>query len=210
MIFYKILEVIRKGVLKMKDRIPMYPGRVKLVPVEGQENVFDMVRADDPVEGGTPLSKATLLSDQTVEKIWGDDAPENPTVNDALYEVAGKKLYNHYLLMGFGTVTEEVSASILLHIVNDKAEPITSESLLNTYVSQIDGFGNVYSCLFGDVREGNKKYPVISSDTCFFKTGERLFLDVTYMKINANTVQIESLPYFLSFEKIYQDTVISF
>lgn len=30
----------------MKDRVPLYPGRVKLTPVTGQENTFDLVRAD--------------------------------------------------------------------------------------------------------------------------------------------------------------------
>lgn len=49
----------------MQDRVPRYPGRVKLVPVSGQENVFDLVRADQPTQDGTPLSKATLLKDST-------------------------------------------------------------------------------------------------------------------------------------------------
>lgn len=56
----------------MKDRIPTYPGRVKLVPVAGQANVYDMVRADEPVEAGTPLNKATLLTDQTATKLGLD------------------------------------------------------------------------------------------------------------------------------------------
>ena len=30
----------------MKDRVSLYPGRVMLTPVAGQENVYDMVRAD--------------------------------------------------------------------------------------------------------------------------------------------------------------------
>lgn len=49
----------------MFDRVPKYPGRVKLVPVEGQENVFDMVRADEATQEGDPLNKATLLKDAT-------------------------------------------------------------------------------------------------------------------------------------------------
>ena len=36
-----------------------------LTPVSGQTNVFDMSRADDPIEDGTPLNKATLLQDDT-------------------------------------------------------------------------------------------------------------------------------------------------
>lgn len=49
----------------MKDRIPLYPGRVKLNPVTGQENTYDMVRADEPTQEGTPLNKASLLKDAT-------------------------------------------------------------------------------------------------------------------------------------------------
>lgn len=49
----------------MQDRVPLYPGRVKMTPVAGQANTFDMVRADDPTQAGTPLNKATLLKDAT-------------------------------------------------------------------------------------------------------------------------------------------------
>ena len=49
----------------MKDRVPLYPGRVKLVPVSGQENVYDMTRSDQPTQEGDPLNKATLLKDAT-------------------------------------------------------------------------------------------------------------------------------------------------
>ena len=49
----------------MLDRVPLYPGRVKLTPVSGQENVYDMVRADQPTQEGTPLNKASLLKDAT-------------------------------------------------------------------------------------------------------------------------------------------------
>lgn len=49
----------------MQDRVPLFPGRVKMTPVAGQANTFDMVRADDPTQAGTPLNKATLLKDAT-------------------------------------------------------------------------------------------------------------------------------------------------
>ena len=57
----------------MKDRIPTYPGRVKLLPVAGQENTYDMVRADSPTQEGTPLNKATLLTDATAALYGGDE-----------------------------------------------------------------------------------------------------------------------------------------
>jgi hypothetical protein len=49
----------------MTDRVPTYPGRVKMIPVEGEVNTYDMQRADSPVEEGTPLNKASLLQDAT-------------------------------------------------------------------------------------------------------------------------------------------------
>ena len=52
--------------IEMKDRIPTYPGRVKMVPVAGQANTYDMVRADEPVEPGTPINKALFDSKASV------------------------------------------------------------------------------------------------------------------------------------------------
>lgn len=51
----------------MKDRVSAYPGRVKLTPVSGQTNVYDLERWDSPTEPGTPLNKANLLSDAVAE-----------------------------------------------------------------------------------------------------------------------------------------------
>lgn len=42
------------------DRVPAYPGRVKMTPVTGQTNVYTMERADNPTQVGTPLNKALL------------------------------------------------------------------------------------------------------------------------------------------------------
>lgn len=60
----------------MQDRVPLYPGRVKLTPVAGHENVYDMVRADQPTQEGTPLNKNSLLKDATAAlfQLSGDTA----------------------------------------------------------------------------------------------------------------------------------------
>lgn len=62
----------------MKDRVPLYPGRVKLTPVAGQENTYDMVRADQPQQEGDPLNKATLYSDDTAASfdLGADSVPD--------------------------------------------------------------------------------------------------------------------------------------
>lgn len=72
----------------MKDRIPTYPGRVKIVPVEGQTNVYDMTREDNPTQDGTQLNKATFLKDTTAAMFGlGDDA-----VPDDVFKAIGNML----------------------------------------------------------------------------------------------------------------------
>lgn len=74
----------------MQDRIPLYPGRVKMTPVAGQANTFDMVRADDPTQEGTPLNKATLLKDATAA-LYGLGTGAVP--DDVLAELGKYKQY---------------------------------------------------------------------------------------------------------------------
>lgn len=74
----------------MRDRVPSYPGRVKLTPVSGQTNTYDMTRADSPTQEGTPLNKDTLLKDTTAASLGltGD-----PTVDEAFAKLAKKSEY---------------------------------------------------------------------------------------------------------------------
>lgn len=74
----------------MQDRIPLYPGRVKMTPVAGQANTFDMVRADDPTQAGTPLNKATFLKDATAA-LYGLGTGAVP--DDVLAELGKYKQY---------------------------------------------------------------------------------------------------------------------
>ena len=69
----------------MKDRVPKYPGRVKITHADGTSEYVTLERADEQVNGneGTPLNKATLLSDDTAAML-GFMSNEDPTVNDAL------------------------------------------------------------------------------------------------------------------------------
>lgn len=65
----------------MKDRTPKYPGRVVLTPVDGMQNTYTLSWADEPIQTGTPLNKATLLSDAVAAllRLTEDD----PTVSNA-------------------------------------------------------------------------------------------------------------------------------
>lgn len=93
----------------MKDRAPTYPGRVRLIPVAGQENTYDIVRADEPQQGGTPLNKATLLDDATAEKLGltGD-----PTVNQALAAILQKPIQATLTAAGWTAITGGYEQSV--------------------------------------------------------------------------------------------------
>lgn len=80
----------------MQDRVPLYPGRVKLTPVAGQENTYDMVRADQPTQDGTPLNKDSLLKDTTAS-LYGlgvDAVPDDALVVLSRFQ---KGLGNEYV-----------------------------------------------------------------------------------------------------------------
>ena len=81
----------------MKDRIPRYAGRIKLIPVENQPNIYDMERADEPIQEGTPLNRHTLLSDQTIAMIG---LTEDATPDDAL------RAFNDKIAEAEQTITE--------------------------------------------------------------------------------------------------------
>lgn len=72
----------------MKDRIPALgqEGRVRIIPEDGSTPFYArMEMADNPLEDGTPLTKGTLLTDETADELWnGAEAPSDPTVNNAL------------------------------------------------------------------------------------------------------------------------------
>ena len=74
----------------MQDRVPLYPGRVTLTPVSGQANTFDLVRADQPTQEGTPLNKASLLKDATAA-LYGLGTGAVP--DDVLAELGKYKQY---------------------------------------------------------------------------------------------------------------------
>ena len=106
----------------MKDRLPLYPGRFKLVPVSGQENVYDMTRADQPTQQGDPLNKATLLKDTTAALFGlGTDA----VPDDVLAMLSKAALYKETPTAQIGTLDvgttiyiEENNISVPYIIVN--------------------------------------------------------------------------------------------
>lgn len=74
----------------MKDRISLYPGRVQLNPVSGMNNVYDVVRADEPLEEGTPLNKNNLLKDTTANLYGMNDEATPDNVFEELHKSMDK------------------------------------------------------------------------------------------------------------------------
>lgn len=62
----------------MQDRIPLHPGRIKLTQVSG--NIYDMERADEPLQVGTPLNKSNLF-DSANETRYGATTPNGALSN---------------------------------------------------------------------------------------------------------------------------------
>ena len=54
----------------MQDRISKYPGRIRLIPVDANNGIYDVVRADEPTQEGTPLNTANLFSSTTSQEIF--------------------------------------------------------------------------------------------------------------------------------------------
>lgn len=95
----------------MQDRVPLYPGRVTLTPVAGQANTYDMTRADQPTQEGTPLNKATLLKDYTANLLG---LPNTAVPDDALLALiigVGAYGYRVKIQLADGTPAEGATVS---------------------------------------------------------------------------------------------------
>lgn len=112
----------------MKDRVSNYPGRVKMTPVTGKTNIYDMELADDPIEAGTPLNKATFLTDATASKL-GFASTDDPTVDDAFNAVPRLSQIQQTLPVAEGVT---VQAGDVVDVVDGQVtRPIVQENVLS-------------------------------------------------------------------------------
>lgn len=100
----------------MKDRVPTYPGRVRLTPVSGQTNVYTLERADVPTQEGTPLNKANLLSDTTANLLIpseGDPTPDKAfrRLSEDAHVIKGNGAPNTSTVGRIGDIYIDVSVS---------------------------------------------------------------------------------------------------
>jgi hypothetical protein len=185
----------------VSDRVPTYPGRVTLTPVAGQTNTFDMVRADQPVEVGTPINKVlmdqkadTLTKNVTVyvstsgSNTTGDGTSTKPyaTINRALQDlpkylggytatinVAAGTYLDPVTISGFsgGTLKVGVGASQAVSLVGIDVIDSTGVQLLIPRVSTASTGGRV---VMVDIRNSSVEIPenmTISTASGADKTG---------------------------------------
>lgn len=113
----------------MQDREPTYPGRVTLTPVYGLANTYDMERADQPLQEGTPINKANLLKDATAALFGKTNAavPDdilNLLSKSTLAQVTGKYTKTTIGTLAVGkTITLNVSGTPKEFIVVHQGKP---------------------------------------------------------------------------------------
>lgn len=113
----------------MKDRVPLYPGRVTLTPVSGQANTFDLTRADQPTQEGTPINKASLLKDATAALFGKTNAAVPDDIlsllsKSTLAQVTGKYTKTTIGTLAVGkTITLNVSGTPKEFIVVHQGKP---------------------------------------------------------------------------------------
>ena len=110
----------------MKDRIPTYPGRVKLIPVEGQENTYTLTMADEPTQEGMALTKANLIHDDTIKELY---FPNDMTDEEA----ANKTIADVFSMISTRLAIQLISISGLAAKVN--GESIAENTDINTVTS---------------------------------------------------------------------------
>ena len=97
----------------MKDRNVQFPHRYQMVPVAGQESVYDFVPVPGTItEPGTPINKATLFSDATAALygLAGDDAVPDKAlsnVGELINHEYGNAIYSENIA-GSASVTKTI------------------------------------------------------------------------------------------------------
>lgn len=78
---------------RMKDRVPTYPGRIKLTSA-GEADTYYLERYDEPTEEGTKLSKANLLSDDASLAVWNNTPPSVTCTPSSALEHLGNNAFH--------------------------------------------------------------------------------------------------------------------
>jgi len=172
----------------LKDRTPKYPGRVQLTPVDGAENTFDLVRADEPVEEGTPINKKTLLTDETAYLL--ELRVDNPTPDDAFNHIARN-------FTGDGGMTinllEEATRMKYCKVLTHEGQrsaiaDFYANTILQTGYESDDGTIQALACIEGAISNQLKVRIINKATGETFNSVIPLYADVYKQKLNNSTV----------------------
>jgi len=172
----------------LKDRTPKYPGRVQLTPVEGAENTFDLVRADEPVEEGTPLNKKTLLTDETAYLL--ELKVDNPTPDDAFSHIA--RNFTGDGGMNINLLEEAIHmkyCKVLTHEGQRSAvADFYASSIVQTGYESDDGMIQVLACIEKSVSTQLKVRIINKNTGKVFNSVIPLYADVYKYELNDSSV----------------------
>lgn len=128
----------------MKDRVSNHPGQYTLTDSDGTKTVT-LVRDDDPVVPGTPLNKATLLSDDAMTALGLTNPDATPS--DALIALSKLALWDnvtYYVNSSTGSASNDgLTSSTPLDTINRALGKIPKN--LNGYTATIilsNGYSN--------------------------------------------------------------------
>lgn len=92
-------------VVDVKNRVPVNAGRVMMIPVVGQANTYDMVRADEPSVEGTALNRNLLM------KMQGFEASTTTFNSDGSITEVGSTGTLRTVFNANGSITETFTAT---------------------------------------------------------------------------------------------------
>lgn len=137
------------------DRVPQYPGQVKIIPVEGKPNYYTMQRADFPLKEGTPMNKSTFDS-MTKSRLTGRYYELAVTHTETDTEYGGTS---------YGTKYENAFTAEGMPSQWDKGQRIT------VYVPVMDDITVISNTLMGivcnTILQSGKRYELCYNGTSF-------------------------------------------
>lgn len=128
----------------MRDRSPTKPNRMLVIPENGSAYYAEITRADEPTDTGTPLNKATFLSDDTAKEL---ELSGDPVPSQALVQVWDAAMR-----------ADGLTRAIALDAnVNDTS----NRSAIGEYTRYMDTYGLGYAlCFYGGVTKDQDFIPL--------------------------------------------------
>lgn len=128
----------------MRDRSPTKPNRMLIMPENGSAYYAEITRADEPTDTGTPLNKATFLSDSTAKELELDG---DPVPSQALMQVWDAAMR-----------ADGLTRAIALDAnINDTS----NRSALGEFTRYMDTYGLGYAlCFYGGITKDQDFIPL--------------------------------------------------